>query len=57
MCRKQGFAKALLDVATVLGGTRLSVRRKNQKAIHIYEKYGFKIVDENDEVYFMKLEE
>ena len=53
--RKQGLSYALLEVATVLGGTRLAVRKCNTKALHAYKKFGFEIFDENDKFYFMRL--
>lgn len=53
--RKQGLSYALLEVATVLGGTRLAARKCNTKALHAYKKFGFEIFDESDEFYFMRL--
>lgn len=55
--RKQGLSYALLEVATVLGGTRLAARKCNTKALHAYKKFGFEIFDESDEFYFMRLSE
>lgn len=55
--RKQGLSHDLLDMATIFGGSKLYVRKTNQIAIHTYQKYGFKIFDEDDEFIFMKLTE
>lgn len=55
--RKRGLSYALLDVATVLGGSRLSVKKGNNIAKHAYEKYGFEVFDENDKFYYMRLRE
>ena len=52
-----GLSKALLDVAIdELGATKLSVNKKNILAKSIYDKYGFKIYDEDDTMYYMELE-
>lgn len=53
--RKQGLSYDLLDIATIFGGSKLYVRKTNQIALHTYQKYGFKIFDEDDEFIFMKL--
>lgn len=55
--RKQGLCYALLDVATMFGGRVLSVYKTNKIAKHAYEKYGFKVFDENDKFYYLKLKE
>ena len=55
--RKQGLSYDLLDIATIFGASKLSVRKTNQIAIHVYREYGFEIFDENDEFLFMKITE
>ena len=52
----KGIANQLLYVATSnLGARYLSVNKKNEIAIKLYKDYGFKIYDETDIMYFMKL--
>jgi ribosomal protein S18 acetylase RimI-like enzyme len=50
-----GYSKKLLDVAVKdLDAKYLSVNKKNKIAKHIYDKYGFKTIDETDVMYMMK---
>lgn len=52
-----GLSKSLLDVAVnELGATKLSVNKKNILAKSIYDKYGFKVYDEDGTMYYMELE-
>lgn len=52
----KGLSYSILDIDTKeLGATDLSVNKKNATAIHIYKKYGFKIYDEDDTMYYMSL--
>ena len=51
-----GLSKSLLNVAVnELGATKLSVNKKNTLAKSIYDKYGFKVYDEDDTMYYMEL--
>ena len=51
-----GLSKDILDVAVKeLGATRLSVNKSNGVAKHVYDKYGFKVYDEDDSMYYMAL--
>lgn len=52
-----GLSYKLLDVATKeLKATKLSVNKRNDIAISLYKKYGFKIYDETPHMYFMSIE-
>ena len=52
-----GLSRSLLDIAVnELGATKLSVNKKNTLAKSIYDKYGFKVYDEDDTMYYMELE-
>ena len=54
----KGLSKSLLDVAVnELGATKLSVNKKNTLAKSIYDKYGFKVYDEDDAMYYMELDD
>lgn len=55
--RKQQLSYDLLDIATIFGATKLSVRKTNKIAMHAYQSYGFEIFDENDEFLYMKITE
>lgn len=46
----------LLDYATKeLGARNLAVKKDNEIAKHVYNKYGFMITDQDDEMYYMSL--
>lgn len=48
----------ILDYATKeLGVKNLAVRKNNAIAKHVYDVYGFKITDQDDEMYYMSLED
>lgn len=52
--RNRGYSYQLLDYATKkLGCKALAVRRDNEIAKHVYTKYGFRIVDEDCDYYYM----
>lgn len=52
----KGYSKYLLDIAVNdLGATKLSVNKSNTIAKKVYDKYGFKIYDEDDNMYYMEL--
>ena len=52
-----GLSKSLLNVAVNdLGATKLSVNKKNTLAKSIYDKYGFKVYDEDATMYYMELD-
>ena len=52
----KGFSKDLLDYAVNdLHATHLSVNKNNKIAKHVYDKYGFKVYDETDSMYMMRL--
>lgn len=53
--RQNGLSYDLLDIATMFGATKISVRKTNKIAIHTYQKYGFEIFDENYEFAYMKI--
>ena len=47
----------LLQIAVDdFGAEYLSVNKKNEKAIHMYKKYGWETYDENDHMFYMKLQ-
>ena len=53
-----GLSRSLLDVAVnELGATKLSVNKKNTLAKSIYDKYGFKVYDEDNTMYYMELDD
>lgn len=53
--RRKGLSYAVLDFAiNVLGARNLAVERCNVMAKHVYDKYGFTVVDE-DKTYFYML--
>lgn len=52
----KGLSEYFLDIAVKkFHATKLAVSRRNETAMHIYKKYGFKIYDEFTNGYFMKL--
>lgn len=54
--RGLGLSYQLLDYATrKCGATNLAVDKDNRIAKHVYDKYGFKIVDEDKDMYYMTL--
>lgn len=56
--RGLGLSYQLLDYATTkCGAINLAVNKNNDVAKHVYDKYGFKIVDEDQDMYYMTLEE
>lgn len=53
-----GLSYQLLDYATKrCGAKNLAVKKSNTIARYIYDKYGFQITDEDDENYYMSLNE
>lgn len=56
--RGQGLSYHLLDYATKeLGVVNLAVKKDNDIAKHVYDKYGFKVVDEDDDLYYMSIKD
>lgn len=54
--RGLGLSYQLLDYATKRCGARnLAVEKSNTIAKYIYDKYGFRVTDENDLYYYMSL--
>lgn len=54
--RQKGLSYQLLDYATKkCGAKNLAVRKTNDIAKHVYDKYGFEVVDQDDELYYMSL--
>ena len=54
--RGLGFSYELLDYATKrCGAKNLAVKKNNAIAKHVYNKYGFQTVDEDEENYYMSL--
>ena len=52
----KGYSKYLLDIATKdLRANRLSVNKNNTIAKKVYDKYGFEVYDEDDNMYYMEL--
>ena len=52
----QGLSRSVMDYATKeLGATKLSVRKTNDIARHLYDSYGFETFDETDKMLFMEL--
>ena len=52
----KGYSKYLLDIAVSnLGATHLSVNKNNTTAKHVYDKYGFEVYDEDNNMYYMML--
>lgn len=51
-----GYSYQLLDYATKkLGVKNLAVRKDNVIAKHVYDKYGFKTTEEDDDYYYMSI--
>ena len=56
--RGLGLSYQLLDYSTkICGAKNLAVNKSNAIAKYIYEKYGFRVTDEDDEYYYMSLSE
>lgn len=56
--RGLGLSYQLLDYSTKRCGTRnLAVKKDNTIAKHIYNKYGFHVTEEDDEYYYMSLDD
>ena len=54
--RGLGLSYQLLDYATRrCGAINLAVEKSNTIAKYVYDKYGFRVTDENDEYYYMSL--
>ena len=54
--RQMGYTRELLDFATKkLGCTCLAVGKRNFVAKHIYDKYGFEVIDKDENLYYMSL--
>ena len=53
----KGLSYQLLDVATnELCVKNLAVNKQNHIAKRVYEKYGFKLIDENEDLYYMSID-
>lgn len=51
----KGYGRKMLDLAvTEYGATRLSVNKNNHVAKNLYDDYGFKVYDEDENMYYMK---
>ena len=56
--RGLGLSYELLDYATKnLGVKNLAVNKTNTIAKHVYDKYGFEVTEEDDDLYYMSLKE
>lgn len=54
--RGLGLSYQLLDYATKrCGAINLDVEKNNTIAKYVYDKYGFRVTDEDDEYYYMSL--
>ena len=54
--RGSGLSYDLLDFATKeLGAKNLAVAKDNDIAKHVYDKYGFKVTEEDEDYYYMSL--
>lgn len=54
--RGKGLSYKLLDYAINKCGVKcLSVEKSNSNAKHVYDKYGFKVVDQDDKYYYMSI--
>lgn len=54
--RRKGYGKELLDLAVESGAKRLSVNKKNTRAIELYKKAGWEVYNESGSMLFMKYE-
>lgn len=55
--KKKGLSYQLLDYAVnKLNCKALAVDKDNEIAKHIYDKYGFKVVDQDTNRYYMQIE-
>lgn len=56
--RGLGLSYQLLDYAIKRCGARnLAVKKSNTIAKHVYDKYGFQVIDEDNEYYYMSLDD
>lgn len=53
--QSKGIGSQLLQECVRKGATRLSVNKKNEKAINLYKKRNFKVVKEDNTMYYMEL--
>ena len=53
--QSKGIGKQLLQECINKGATKLSVNKKNEKAINLYKKRNFKVVKEDNTMYYMEL--
>lgn len=54
--KQKGIGKAILEYAVkILKANFLSVRKTNTIAYNMYLQYGFRVYNETDKMYFMKL--
>ena len=54
----KGLSYQLLDYAVKkCGAKHLAVNKTNNIAKHVYDKYGFEVVDQDDDLYYMTLKE
>lgn len=53
--QSKGIGNQLLQECVRKGAIRLSVNKKNEKAINLYKKRNFKIVNEDNTMYYMEL--
>ena len=52
--RRKGYGKRLLNIAKLLGADKLSVNKKNFKAINLYKKNGWIVDKEDDTMLYMR---
>lgn len=56
--RGKGLSYKIIDCAVKKFGARyLAVEKNNHIAKHVYDKYGFKVIDEDDDLYYMSYTE
>lgn len=53
--QSKGIGSQLLQECINKGATKLSVNKKNEKAINLYKKRNFKVVKEDNTMYYMEL--
>lgn len=53
--QSKGIGTQLLQECINKGATKLSVNKKNEKAINLYKKRNFKVVKEDNTMYYMEL--